>query len=94
MNYQESLKMVSDQAIRLYLAKTDDRLFYHNLAHTTRLLDAVNKIHSHYHLDDKNYFIVCTSAWLQNLELIAAGGGSHEIKIYRTLGKLIERSGC
>ena len=51
MNYQESLKMVADHAIRLYMNKADDRLFYHNLGHTTRLLDAVNRIHSQYQLD-------------------------------------------
>jgi predicted metal-dependent HD superfamily phosphohydrolase len=80
MNYQESLKMVSEQAIRLYLVKADDRLFYHNLAHTTRVLDAVNQIHSHYQLDDKNYFIVCASAWLHDLEIISSGPAYPEIK--------------
>jgi hypothetical protein len=80
MNYQESLKRVSDQAFRLYLAKTDDRLFFHNLAHTARFLEAINKIHSHYLLDDKNYFIVCTAAWLHNLEIISPKSGSEESK--------------
>jgi hypothetical protein len=78
MYYPESLKKVADQAIRLYLAKTDDRLFYHNLAHTVRLLDAVDKINTHYKLDDKNYFIVCASGWLYDLEIIDSGSG--EIK--------------
>src|ERR1700682_2939237 len=80
MSFQESLKKVSDQAIRLSLTKTDDRLFYHNLAHTVRFLNAISKMNGHYQLDDRNYFIVCASAWLYGLEMIASGYESHESK--------------
>src|ERR1700685_3605615 len=93
MNYQESLKRVSDQAFRLYLTKTDDRFFYHNLAHTARFLEAVNKIHSHDKLDDKNYFIVCTAAWLHDLEIIVSGSGTHEIKSTELTGELLKSLG-
>jgi Family of unknown function (DUF5706) len=78
MYYPESLKKVSEEAIRLYLAKTDDRLFFHNLAHTVRLLDTIDKVNTHYQMDDKNYFIVCSAIWLYDLEIMASGSG--EIK--------------
>jgi predicted metal-dependent HD superfamily phosphohydrolase len=81
MNYQESLKRVSDQAFRLYLANSDDRLFYHNLAHTVRFLEDANKIISHYTLDDKNNFIVCTAVWLHDLTFSTGGYGSNETKV-------------
>jgi predicted metal-dependent HD superfamily phosphohydrolase len=93
MNYQDSLKMISDQAIRLYQANADDRLFYHNLAHTNRLLDAINKLQAHYQLDDKNLFIVSSAAWLADLEIINSGSISHEIKTTAFTEKFLESQG-
>jgi predicted metal-dependent HD superfamily phosphohydrolase len=93
MNYQDSLKMISDQAVRLYQANADDRLFYHNLAHTNRLLDAVNKLQTHYQLDDKNCFIVSSAAWLADLEVINSGSVSHEIKTAAFTEKFLENQG-
>lgn len=74
MSYTDTLHQVSEQAMRQYVAKNDDRLLYHNLAHTVRLLEAVNKMSTHYKLDDQNHFIVSVSAWLYDLEM--AGYGS------------------
>lgn len=78
MLYPESLIKLSARAIRLYMEKADDRLFYHNLAHTGRLLESVNRMHDHFKLDDKNYFIVCAALWLYDLEVISSDNG--EIK--------------
>lgn len=80
MYSQESSKNVADQATRLYLIKTDDRLFFHNMAHTARLLDAVKKMSTHFGLDEKNIFILSTAAWLFDLEMIASGSGMREIQ--------------
>jgi len=78
MSYPESLIKLSARAIRLYMGKADDRLFFHNLAHTGRLLESANKINDHLKLDDKSYFIVCAALWLYDLELISSDNG--EIK--------------
>ncbi|HEX3767305.1 MAG TPA: hypothetical protein VHT72_02975, partial [Puia sp.] len=78
MSYPESLVKLSSRAIRLYVEKSDDRLFYHNLAHTGRLLESVNRMNEHFKLDEKNYFIVCAALWLFDLEQISSGNG--EIK--------------
>jgi hypothetical protein len=75
MSYPESLTELSARAIRLYVEKADDRLFYHNLAHTGRLLESVNRINDHFKLDDRNYFIVCAALWLYDLEIISSDNG-------------------
>jgi hypothetical protein len=75
MSYPESLIKLSARAIRLYMEKADDRLFYHNLAHTGRLLESANRMNEHFRLDDKNYFIVCAALWLYDLELISSDNG-------------------
>jgi hypothetical protein len=73
MHYPESLKKVSDLATQLHLNKTDDRLFFHNLSHAVRLLESTHQMSAHYKLDEKNHFIVCSAAWLYDLEMIASG---------------------
>jgi hypothetical protein len=78
MSYPESLIKLSTRAIRLYMEKADDRLFYHNLAHTSRLLESANRMNDHFNLDDKNYFIVCAALWLYDLELISSDNGAIE----------------
>jgi predicted metal-dependent HD superfamily phosphohydrolase len=80
MHYQESLKRVSDLATQQYISKTDDRLFFHNLAHTIRVLEAVRKMIAHYVLDDKNSFIVSAAAWLYDLNIIDSKTGSFEVQ--------------
>ena len=80
MFIQETLKRIPEQVIPLYIAHTDERLFFHNLVHTVRMIDMVDKMKSHYHLDERNYFIVYTAAWLLDLEIIHAGAGSISIK--------------
>ena len=77
MSYSDTLQQVSEQAMRQYVAKNDDRLLYHNLAHAVRLLEAVNKMSMHYQLDEQNHFIVSASAWLYDLEM--AGSGAADI---------------
>jgi len=78
MSYPESLIKLSARAIQLYVDKADDRLFYHNLAHTGRLLESVKRMNEHFKLDDKNYFIVCAALWLYDLDQISPDNG--EIK--------------
>jgi Pycsar effector protein len=75
MSYPESLTKLSARAIQLYVDKTDDRLFYHNLAHTSRLLESVNRMNDHFKLGDKNYFIVCATLWLYDLGQISPENG-------------------
>ncbi len=71
MNYQESLKKISDHVVRRYLENSDDRCYFHNLAHKIRVLDAINRINEHYKLNDKSYFIICSAAWLQQPDIIS-----------------------
>jgi hypothetical protein len=79
MHYPESLKKVSDLATQQHLTRTDDRLFFHNLSHTVRLLELTHQMSAHYNLDEKNHFILCSAAWLYDLEMINSGTPDREI---------------
>ncbi len=43
-----------------------------------RLLESVNRMNDHFKLDDKNYFIVCATLWLYDLD--QASSDNDEIK--------------
>ena len=90
MNYQESLKKVSDHVIRLYLENADDRRYFHNIAHKFRVLDAINRINEHYKLDDRSYFIICAAAWMENSDLIISGDTMAESKMAINTNEFLE----
>ena len=79
MDYQEPLIKIADLATRLYLTKTDHRLFFHNLAHTIRLVESTRQWSAHYQLDSRNHFVVSVSAWLYDLEMMNTGTKNREI---------------
>jgi predicted metal-dependent HD superfamily phosphohydrolase len=80
MNYQGLLKKVSEYAVQFFLEHPHEHFYYHNLTHTVRTLDAVNKINSLYQLDEKNYFIVCTAVWFHDTGILLEGLADHEAK--------------
>ncbi|WP_316737662.1 Pycsar system effector family protein [Pedobacter aquatilis] len=44
----------------------DDRLVYHNLEHTQRVVKAAQQIANHYQLNDEDFFIVTAAAWFHD----------------------------
>src|SRR5579862_9503783 len=80
MNYQESLKLVSDHVILFHKNNADERRYYHNLPHTIRVIEAINQINNHYHLDEKSYFIVCSAGWMYDMEIISEASAIRELK--------------
>ena len=80
MNYQESQKKIADHATQLYLQLADERLYFHNLGHVARVLDAIRKMNAHYRLDEKSLFILSAAAWLYDLEIISSGRADRNIE--------------
>ncbi len=80
MNYRELLKKISQYVVQYFLQFPDDRLFYHNLTHTIKIVELVNRISAHYKLDEKNHFIVCAAAWFHDTGIIEDGLQMHENK--------------
>jgi len=80
MNYQELLKKVSEYVVQFFLEHTHEHLYYHNLTHTVKILEAANKIIAHYHLDDRDYFIVSAAIWFHDTGILIAGLENHEVK--------------
>jgi hypothetical protein len=93
MNYQESLKKITDQVILFYKEYTDDRCYYHNLANTVRTIEAIDKINKHNKLDDKSYFILSSAGWLHDVETIQTASLISEISSNNSTGEILQNSG-
>ncbi len=93
MNYQETLKKVADQVILYFNENMDDRCYYHNLAHTIRTIEAINKINSHYNLDDRSYFILSVAGWIHDLEIFQSATILHESSTHKTTEEFLQNLG-
>ncbi|WP_090558944.1 Pycsar system effector family protein [Pedobacter hartonius] len=67
MNYLEVLDQVRAHIASLFHANKDERLIYHNLDHTERVVKAVVKIANHYQLSDHDFFVVNAAAWFHDI---------------------------
>lgn len=67
MDYKE-LQLGAETFVRSYFSSaTDERLAYHNLQHTERVVRAVVQIADHYQLNDSDYFVVVAAAWFHDI---------------------------
>ncbi|HSZ84570.1 MAG TPA: Pycsar system effector family protein [Puia sp.] len=93
MNYQELLKKISAYVVQFFLEHPHEHLYYHNLAHTVKILEAANKINAHYNLDDKDYFIVSAAIWFHDAGILTGGLQDHEIKSAEIAENFLIQSG-
>ncbi|MEJ7587304.1 MAG: Pycsar system effector family protein [Ferruginibacter sp.] len=80
MNYHELLKQISEQVAVFYFEKADEGRVFHKPRHTMELLYAVEEMASHYGLDARDSYIVCSAAWFLDTGYHIVGKEGHEIK--------------
>ncbi|RZK43268.1 MAG: phosphohydrolase [Pedobacter sp.] len=66
MNYKQLLEDVKGFVLDYFHTHHDPKLVYHNLDHTESVVNATMQIANHYQLNDKDFFILCTSAWFHD----------------------------
>ncbi|NIJ53141.1 Pycsar system effector family protein [Dyadobacter arcticus] len=78
MNYHHRLDKVKHHVQHFFGAKVLSQLIYHNLIHTESVVGNAVKIANHYQLDDRETFIVVTSAWFHDAGYISGESAGHE----------------
>ena len=78
MNYNETIPEVEAHIKHLIKSKNNSKLYYHDLAHTESVVAAAKQISDHYQLNDKDYFIVLTSAWFHDMGYYTGSREHHE----------------
>jgi len=67
MNYYTLLDEIKQYVTTYFHAHANDKLIYHNLAHTENVVNAAVEIANHYRLSDLDYFVVVTAAWFHDI---------------------------
>jgi predicted metal-dependent HD superfamily phosphohydrolase len=67
MNYYTLLDEIKQYVISFFHTHANDKLIYHNLAHTENVVNAAIEIANHYRLSDLDYFVVVTAAWFHDI---------------------------
>jgi predicted metal-dependent HD superfamily phosphohydrolase len=80
MNYNESLRLVSNYVVAFYTKQMDARLLYHNHSHTWELTETVTKMASKLGLGDRDRFIVLAAAWFYDTGYLVPGPLGYEDK--------------
>lgn len=92
MNYQQLLEQVKQHVIRYFKSKEDQKLAYHNLAHTESVVSNAGQIARHYQLGDKDFFIVMTAAWFHDIGYYTGGAEDHEMRGAEIAAKFLKEN--
>ncbi|TLU99383.1 Pycsar system effector family protein [Dyadobacter luticola] len=80
MNYHHRLDKVKHHVQHFFGTKALSQLSYHNLVHTESVVASAVKIANHYQLDDRDTFIVVTSAWFHDIGYCTGEATGHEVR--------------
>lgn len=92
MNYQQLLEQVKQHVVRYFKTRGDQKLAYHNLAHTETVVSNAGQIARHYQLGEKDFFIVMTAAWFHDTGYLTGGAEDHEMRGADIAAKFLKES--
>lgn len=67
MNYYTLLDETKQYVTAFFQSHANEKLVYHNLAHTESVVNAAIEIANHYRLSDQDYFVVVAAAWFHDI---------------------------
>src|SRR5580692_839900 len=78
MDRKSILEQAAQYVRSFFSSHVNDKLVYHNLYHTEKVVDAVLTIARHYGLDDRDLFVVSMAAWFHDVGYLTGGARDHE----------------
>jgi predicted metal-dependent HD superfamily phosphohydrolase len=66
VNYEKTLEQIREYVLAFFKTHDDERLTYHNAAHTESVVASTMQIANHYQLNDEDFFAVCAAAWFHD----------------------------
>jgi predicted metal-dependent HD superfamily phosphohydrolase len=78
MEYSTILEQAQHYVRSYFDHHVNEKLYYHNLKHTERVVEAATEIAQHYQLNDADFFIVTVAAWFHDIGYLNGEGKGHE----------------
>lgn len=79
-NDKQLIKQVEDKIVELYDSVSSEKLLYHDIGHTRKVVDRVNEIAAHYELSEKDITILNIAAWFHDTGHLYTNPIEHEEK--------------
>jgi len=80
MDYSAIYNKVEEYVSNLFAQSHDERLIYHNLQHTQKVVSRAKEIACHYNLIENDMLIVQVAAWFHDTGYLSAEPAMHEEK--------------
>ena len=93
MNYTTLLEDVKQYALHFFRMHDDKQFLYHNLDHTESVVKAATQLAAHYHLDDRNFFIVLAAAWFHDMAYYTGPAENHEKNAVELMSRFLQEKG-
>jgi HD superfamily phosphodiesterase len=80
MDYSAIYNKVEEYVSNLFAQSHDERLIYHNLQHTQRVVSRAKEIACHYNIIESDMLVVQVAAWFHDTGYLSAEPAMHEEK--------------
>jgi predicted metal-dependent HD superfamily phosphohydrolase len=78
MDYSTTLEQAQHYVRNYFDHHVNEKLYYHNIKHTERVVEAATHIAQHYQLNDTDFFTVVIAAWFHDTGYLNGDGKGHE----------------
>ncbi|GGB15698.1 Pycsar system effector family protein [Puia dinghuensis] len=93
MDYRSTLEQAQHYVRSLFGTHVNEKLHYHNLLHTEKVVGAATQIAQHYQLNDVDFFTVVVAAWFHDIGYLTGEGTGHEERGARMAQSYLEGTG-
>jgi HD superfamily phosphodiesterase len=93
MNYTTLLEDVKQYALHFFRMHDDKQFIYHNLDHTEAVVKAATQLAAHYHLNDRDFFVVLTAAWFHDMAYYTGPVEEHERNAVQLMSTFLQEKG-
>ncbi|MGB8192680.1 MAG: HD domain-containing protein, partial [Chitinophagaceae bacterium] len=91
MDYHNIYKKVEGFVTELYEKNQTDKLAFHNLDHTEKVVARVKEIGQNYELSEKDQFILYTAAWFHDAGHLFVDQSKHEMKSVELMRDFLQK---
>ena len=93
MEYKTILEQAQHYVRSYFDHHVNEKLVYHNLKHTERVVEAAKQIGQHYQLSDADFFTVTVAAWFHDIGYLSGESKGHEERGARMVQAYLEGTG-
>ena len=93
MEYSTILEQAQHYVRSYFDHHVNEKLHYHNLKHTERVVESATQIAQHYQLNDEDFFTVTVAAWFHDIGYLTGEGKGHEERGARMVQAYLEGTG-